>query len=113
MGFTITGESNDDPSYGGHGLIGGVAEIRYGPNQRAAARLLSYYVPGSKLIETEQSRSAVIVALGRKFTKVASSQAVRRALRANAAAARPTTSAPPPTATAPPSTATATPSCAA
>jgi len=87
-GFTIAGENNDDPSYGGHGSIPGVAEIRYTPQQRGAATLLSYYLPGAKLVQAESSHNAVIVALGRKFTKLAPPQTVRRALRARADAAR-------------------------
>jgi hypothetical protein len=109
-GFTISGENNDDPSYGGHGVIRGVAEIRYDPAHRAAATLLSYYVRGAKLVQTESSRNAVIVALGRKFTKLAPPASVRRALRAHAEAARPTPSPAPSTAAS--STGTASASCA-
>ncbi len=99
-GFTVSGEDNDDPSYGGHGLIRGVGEIRYGPAQRPSAELLSYYLPGAKLVPTESTRAAVIVALGRKFKKLAPRTAVSRALRARADAARPTPSAAASTATA-------------
>jgi hypothetical protein len=92
-GFTISGENNDDPSYGGHGLIRGVGEIRYGPNQRPAATLLSYYLPGAKMVATGTPRNAVIVALGKRFKRLAPTAAVRRALRARAEAARRSSSA--------------------
>jgi hypothetical protein len=56
--------------------------------------LLSYYFPGAKLIQSESARSAVVVALGRKFTKVAPQHTVQRALRARAEAARTATPSP-------------------
>jgi hypothetical protein len=102
-GFSISGEENDDPSYGGHGLIGGVGEIRYNPTQRASALLLSYYLPGAKLVPVDSTRTAVVVALGRTFKGLASKTAVSRALRAHAEAARPAPSTAPATATASPS----------
>jgi hypothetical protein len=88
-GFTITGEKNDEPSYGGHGTISGVAEIRFDATQRAAATLLSYYFPGAKLVPTDAPTASVMVSLGKKFKKVADRKTVRRALQARTAEAVP------------------------
>jgi hypothetical protein len=94
-GFTITGEKNDEPSYGGHGAITGVGEIRFGPSQRAAATLLSYYLPGAKLVPADSPAASVVVSLGRKFTKVADKHSVRKALQARTAEAQTSPSAAP------------------
>jgi hypothetical protein len=103
VGFTVTGTKNDEPSYGGHGIIGGVAEIRFAPADRAAATLLSYYLPGAKLVPSHAAGADVLVSLGHRFTRVADARTVRRALLARAAAAPPTRTAP--------ASASASPSC--
>jgi hypothetical protein len=83
-GFKITEPpANDGTTYGGHGLIRGVAEIRYGPSSLAAATLLRLYLPHAVLKATDASSHTVIISLGAKFKQVASPKAVRRAFRAD------------------------------
>jgi hypothetical protein len=78
-GFTVSGYGNDT----GHAAIPGVAEIRYGPEQRGAATLLGYYLPGAKLVAlTAPKDSTVIVSLGVKYRAVASAAAVKAAMSA-------------------------------
>jgi hypothetical protein len=78
--FKVTGAENDAAAYGGHGVIKGVAEIRYGPQARAAATLVRYYFPHAAMQQTDASSRLVTVALGANFTKVASTAAVLAAL---------------------------------
>jgi hypothetical protein len=83
-GFKITDPpANDGPTYGGHGPIRGIAEIRYGPSSLAAATLLRLYLPHSVLKATDASSHTVMVSLGMKFKTIASPKAVRHALRAD------------------------------
>ncbi len=79
-GFKVSLAANDASSYGGHGLLSGVGEIRFGPSASAAARLVSYYLPGATLIQTDSSAATVIVSLGTKYTAPASPAAVASAL---------------------------------
>lgn len=97
VGFTVTDARNDSPAYGGHGVIRGVAEIRYGPTGRAAATLLQYYLPHALLKATDASSATVTVSLGAKFKHIASPKVVHSALRADhikygKVSTRPTTS---------------------
>jgi hypothetical protein len=78
--FTVTGAENDSAAYGGHGVIKGVAEIRYGPRAIAAATLVHFYFPHSVMQQTDASSRLVTVSLGAKFTKLASAAAVRTAM---------------------------------
>ena len=90
---------NDGATYGGHGLIAGVAEIRYGPSQRLAAALVAYYLPGAALVQTDSSSSSVIVSLGAKFTALASQASATAAMTAahvSLVSPAPTSAAPPP-----------------
>jgi hypothetical protein len=76
-GFKISGYSNDTVT------LAGVAEIRYGTDQSAAASLLAYYLPGAKLVVlTAPKDSTVIISLGGKFKTVASTTAVKTAMTA-------------------------------
>jgi hypothetical protein len=82
-GFQIPGAAaNDQQSLGGHGVIPQVAEIRYGPTATDGARLLAYYLPGSKLVATTSTDSTVVVSLGTKYTTVAAATTVSKALKA-------------------------------
>ncbi|HEY2272534.1 MAG TPA: LytR C-terminal domain-containing protein [Jatrophihabitantaceae bacterium] len=77
----VTGKATDDSqSYGGHGQIKQVAEIRYAPSQLPGATLLSYYFPQAKLVPLDSAKARIYVALGNKFKKVAAKKAVHRAL---------------------------------
>lgn len=80
QGFTVTQAADDLKAFGGHGLIKGVAEIRYAPRARAGATLLRYYFPTAVMKVNRSSSNAVVtVSLGAKFTKPATSAAVRKA----------------------------------
>lgn len=81
-GFKVTDAKNDSATYGGHGLVNGVAEIRYGPASLASATLLTFYFPHAQLKLTDASSNVVAVSLGRKFHAVASPKAVRAAMHA-------------------------------
>ncbi len=82
-GFTVTDARNDSATYGGHGAIAGVAEIRYGPGALAGATLLHYYVPHSVLKATDASSRTVTVSLGTKYKQLAPVKAVRREMRSD------------------------------
>lgn len=79
-GFKVTQAADDVKAYGGHGLIKGVAEIRYGRGARADAQLLRYYFPNAAMKVTHSSSAVVTVSLGAKFTKTRTSAAVRKAV---------------------------------
>ena len=79
-GFKVGEVTDDSTTYGGHGTITGVAEIRYGPSAAAAATLLTYYLPGATLVATDSSASSVIVALGNKYKAPAVAASVSAAL---------------------------------
>ena len=82
-GFLIpTQAAGDGTDYGGHGLITGIGEIRFGPSERLAASLVSYYVPGATLVQTDSSSPSVIVSLGQAFQAVATPAAVQAAITA-------------------------------
>lgn len=67
LSFKVVSAANDEPSYGGHGEIAGVGEIRFGPSAAAAATVLHYYLPDAALVRTDSSSTTVIVSLGTKF----------------------------------------------
>jgi hypothetical protein len=81
-GFTVTQAADDSVGFGGHGLVRGVAEIRFGPSARAAATLLSFYFPHATLKATDSSSGVVTVSLGAQYRRVAKPAAVTAALRA-------------------------------
>jgi hypothetical protein len=105
-GFATHKASDDSTLYGGHGLIKGVAEIRYPSGQLAAATLLGYYFPGATVKASDSSGTLVVVALGSRFSHVTSAAGVKRALSMAHAIQRATLSASPsPTSSASSSTA--------
>jgi hypothetical protein len=67
-GFKVAAFAND-PS----GLpVAGVAEIRFSADQKNGASLLSYYLPGAKMVPlSASSDSTLVVALGASFKAVA------------------------------------------
>ena len=73
-GFVVADIGNDDVP------IAGVAEIRYGPAGRAAAKLVAYYFPGATLIGSARTDSQVEIALGAKFTTVSTTATVKQAM---------------------------------
>lgn len=80
-GFKVTEAADDATALGGHGLIKGTAEIRYGPSALAAATLLRYYFPASAMKATDTSGGVVTVSLGSKYRKPATSTVVDTALK--------------------------------
>ncbi len=65
-----------------HNKIKAVAQIRFGPDEKSAATLLRYYLPGATLVQTHSKRPVVTISLGRRYRHVASPQQVRAAMRA-------------------------------
>ena len=75
-GFKVPAQAvNDGATYGGHGQIAGVAEIRFGPSERLAAALVGYYLPGATMVQTDSSAPSVIVSLGSHFKTVLTAHA--------------------------------------
>ncbi len=58
--------------------LGGVAEIRFGMAGRAGATLLSYHVPGAKLVLARRPDARIDLVLGSGFHALASPAAVSR-----------------------------------
>lgn len=77
-GFQIPDLASNDTKH--HDKIPGVAEIRYGTNGLAAAKLLLYYFPGARLVPIPQTSKAVVVSLGAKYRSVATPTAVQAAM---------------------------------
>ena len=61
----------------------GTAEIEYGKSGKAAATLLAFYLPGSKIVSTNRSDATLNLILGSSYRSLASpttvSQAIARA----------------------------------
>jgi hypothetical protein len=91
-GFATLAADNDDKpdTYGSHGTIPGVAEIRYGPNGEAAAKLLSYYFPTATTVRRDGQDATILVALGTAFKSVAAPAAVNSAITADGLELAPT-----------------------
>ncbi|MDT4961102.1 MAG: hypothetical protein QOF87_749 [Pseudonocardiales bacterium] len=89
VGFKVAGYGNDNPKV----HVAGIAEIRFGPNQKKDAALLAYYFPGAKLVPlTADPLDKVVVSLGKKFTRVAT-LTVRGRMQAAHVSLAPTSSA--------------------
>jgi LytR cell envelope-related transcriptional attenuator len=97
LGFkSPTPAANDQTSY--RRKVTGGGQIRYSPPGKDAARLLTYYLPGASLLPVPGTSPTITVALGPKFTAVASQRTVNAALAAahltiSSAAPTPTSSA--------------------
>jgi hypothetical protein len=77
-GFDIPqAAGNDKPKV----KIPGVAEIRYGPKGKDAAKLVRYYLPGAKLVPTSSKSATVVVSLGERYRGIASPSTVQAALK--------------------------------
>lgn len=79
LGFGIAGAANDLTS---RAPVTGVAEIRFGPAGRASAALLLYYVPGAVLVQDSRTTAGVDLALGAKFTALATPAQVTKEMAA-------------------------------
>jgi len=78
-GFKVSAVGNDT----GHAAVAGVAEIRFTPDQRAAATLLDYYVPHAALIPLPDTyQSQLVLAVGAKFKAVTATATVNAQLAA-------------------------------
>jgi LytR cell envelope-related transcriptional attenuator len=78
-GFKTGTPGNDS---GPRSPVTGVAEIRFGPTGAAGAKLLSFYVPGAILVPDTRSDSSVDLAIGAKYTALASPADVAKSLAA-------------------------------
>lgn len=98
IGFKVAGYGNDNPKV----HVAGVAEIRFGPDQKKDAALLAYYFPGAKLVPlTTDPLGKVVVSLGKTFKAVATGRAARAAMSSAHVSLAPTSAAAPaPSATA-------------
>jgi hypothetical protein len=80
IGFRIPKPAgNDNPKT----KVSGTADIRYGTSGKQGATLLRYYFPGARMVPTQSATATVVVALGDKYRAVASTTAVRAALKAD------------------------------
>lgn len=87
LGFSVVSYGNDR-----HGVIPGVAEIRYTPANQPAAMLLSYYLPGAKLVTVATtSTTEVTISLGLQYRAVATAATARAAMAAAHLSAAPST----------------------
>ncbi|PZS16381.1 MAG: hypothetical protein DLM57_10475, partial [Pseudonocardiales bacterium] len=86
-GFKVAGYGNDNPKV----HVAGIAEIRFGPNQKKDAALLAYYFPGAKIVPLAADPvGKVVVSLGLKFKAVATSAAAQAAMKAQHVSLAPT-----------------------
>ncbi len=74
-GFVVAKTDNDNGSG-----VPGVAVIRFGPTQRAKALLVSYYLPGSQLVQQTNDQDTIVISLGLKYVGVAPTAQVNAAL---------------------------------
>ena len=88
-GFQIPRKAANDTA-----KVPGVAEIRYGPAGTNAAKVLSYYLPGAKLVATQSRTATVVVSLGNRYTRVATPAAVQAAMAKDHVAVQTTTPTP-------------------
>jgi LytR cell envelope-related transcriptional attenuator len=79
LGFKVSTVANDQTS---RAPVTGVAEVRFGTTGKAAATLVSYYVPGATLVPDGRADASVDLALGAKFVGLATPAAVTKALAA-------------------------------
>lgn len=84
LGFAVDKVANDV----GNPVIKGKAHIRYLPSAKASAVLLSYYLPGAKLVRvtpnaTTADTPALAVSLGKKFHKPATAADALHRMRAD------------------------------
>jgi hypothetical protein len=70
-----TGTPADAPS-----TLSGTAEIQFSTASRASATLLSYYVPGARLVAQNTGGSSVTLVLGTDFKALAAQATVNKAL---------------------------------
>jgi hypothetical protein len=80
LGFKVAGYGNDSPRV----HVAGVAEIRFGPDEKDNAALLKYYFPGAKMVALRSEPTGkVVVSLGQKYRKVATARAASAAMSAD------------------------------
>ena len=74
-GFQIPKTAGNDTA-----KVPGIAEIRYGPAGKNAAKVLSYYLPGAKLVATQSGTATVVLSLGNRYSRLATPAAVQAAM---------------------------------
>lgn len=105
----IVGTIDNDPLAR---AVSAPAEIRHGPSGLASAQLMTYYIPGSVLVDDARTDSTIDTVLGQAFTAIAPQSEVDAALIAPSPSPSgpgcptptPTTAAPAPTSTPEPDT---------
>ena len=66
------------------GPFAGVAKIRYSADERPAATLLTYYLPGACMVPAASpSQGVLVISLGTKYRAVAGAKAVQAAIAKN------------------------------
>jgi hypothetical protein len=58
-----------------------VTQVRYGPAQANAAKLVQLYLPGSRLVPTSSKAASVTVSLGSSYSRLSTNAAVVKAKR--------------------------------
>jgi LytR cell envelope-related transcriptional attenuator len=77
LGFKVAGYGNDNPRV----HVRGVAEIRFGPEQKDDAALLKYYFNGAKMVALKADPAGkVVVSLGDKYRGLATAAAAKAAM---------------------------------
>ena len=93
VGFKVSGYGNDT----GHAAIPGVAEIRYTPDEKLSATLVSYYFPGaSQVVLNDGTQGKLVVSLGVKYKSIPAPASVQSAMRSAGVTVAPRTAAPSP-----------------
>ena len=94
LGFAINGYQNDTKP------VTGVAEIRFSPDDSQQATLLSYYVPGAKLVPLDATTSnRLILSLGAQYKSLATPAQVSSAMASAHVTLAPKNGVPAPSAT--------------
>lgn len=75
-GLTVLTMANDPTTRDVHG----VAEIRYGESGTAQATYIKALIPGGRMVKDSRTDDVVDLALGPKYTKLATKQAAHQAL---------------------------------
>jgi LytR cell envelope-related transcriptional attenuator len=77
LGFKVAGYGNDDPRV----HVAGVAEIRFGPEEKDGATLLQYYFRGAKMVALKADPAGkIVVSLGKTFKAVTTSHGAAAAM---------------------------------
>jgi hypothetical protein len=82
-GFAVAGIGNEAKP------VTGIGQIRYGRSAKGGATLLTFYVPGAKLMPTNRSDGRLDLVVGSGYQTVAAQTAAKKAIAAAAARNKP------------------------